>query len=143
MTLTDAEKFQKRMYCTGDMVSLRDGDLYFNGRADTQIKHMGYRIELEEIQNVVISMPAISQAAIFYHKAHAAYGKIIGFAAASGDIAAVDVIEFVRQNLPDYMIPARMFLMPELPKNANGKVDRQALKASIAERLSTSDTGSV
>ena len=118
----------KRAYRTGDLVCEVDGKLYFQGRKDNQIKHMGYRIELEEIESGLMRLPGVSQAAVVYHRQTAAYGKIFAFVAYEGHEDDKTLLRRLSEVLPSYMIPSRLNLMDSLPKNANGKVDRQALK---------------
>ena len=126
-TLTEPRRFMKRMYRTGDIVREVRGVLYFVGRKDNQVKHMGYRIELEEIEHALAKLPFISQAAVIYHRTNAAYGKLIGFVASSADIDDQDLRKALGEFLPEYMVPSRIVVRTELPKNANGKVDRQQL----------------
>jgi len=63
-TLTESNRYMKRMYRTGDLVREAAGMLHFIGRKDNQIKHMGYRIELEEIEHALAKLPQVSQAAV-------------------------------------------------------------------------------
>lgn len=126
--LKSPKRFMKRMYRTGDLVRDDGGCLYFLGRKDNQIKHMGYRIELEEIENALNGMADIKQAAVVYHRVHATHGKIIAFVAVSDDlINQVEIKRRLAALLPDYMIPSSIIVLEELPKNANGKVDRALL----------------
>ncbi|WP_022656231.1 AMP-binding protein [uncultured Desulfovibrio sp.] len=128
LTLNEPRRFMKRAYRTGDLVCEVDGKLYFQGRKDNQIKHMGYRIELEEIESGLMRLPGVSQAAVVYHRQTAAYGKIFAFVAYEGHEDDKTLLRRLSEVLPSYMIPSRLNLMDSLPKNANGKVDRQALK---------------
>jgi D-alanine--poly(phosphoribitol) ligase subunit 1 len=126
-TITDANRFMKRMYRTGDLVREVDCKLYFVGRKDNQIKHMGYRIELEEIENALVSLPQVDQAAVLYKRTQAAYGKLIAFVAYNSEASDKELLHGLGKLVPDYMIPTKLKLMPSLPKNSNGKVDRQHL----------------
>lgn len=128
LTLNEPRRFMKRAYRTGDLVCEVDGKLYFQGRKDNQIKHMGYRIELEEIESGLMRLPGVSQAAAVYLRQTDAYGKIFGFVAYEGDEDDKALLHRLGEILPSYMIPSRLNIMDALPKNANGKVDRQALK---------------
>ncbi|WP_158617448.1 amino acid adenylation domain-containing protein [Legionella sp. km772] len=127
ITLTDSKHFMKRMYKTGDLVKEEEGILYFIGRKDNQIKHMGYRIELEEIENAMAKLPHINQAAVVYQRANASYGKLIGFVASSESPEEQYLLNELEKLLPNYMIPSRIVVKKVLPKNSNGKVDRQQL----------------
>ena len=131
ITLTELRRFMKRMYRTGDLVREHEGNLYFLGRKDNQIKHMGYRIELEEIEHALVSLPLIEQAAVLYQRNNTAYGKIVAFAASKKAADSQEILRDLAKLLPSYMIPGKLLLMEALPKNANGKVDRQKLKASL------------
>ncbi|MCK9380256.1 MAG: AMP-binding protein [Sulfuritalea sp.] len=133
-TLIDSGRFMKRMYRTGDLVrEADDGTLYFLGRRDNQIKHMGYRIELEEIEHALMKLPHVNQAAAVYHRTNAAYGKLIGFVAGSDLTDEKPLLEQLANLLPNYMLPNKLVIMSKLPKNANGKVDRQQLRALLSE----------
>ncbi|MEW5965593.1 MAG: amino acid adenylation domain-containing protein [Pseudomonadota bacterium] len=115
-------------YRTGDLVQ-RDsnGWLHFRGRADFQIKHMGYRIELEEIEAAFNSLPGVKECAVVYQTLGEGLGQILAFVAAHGDVAGEDLLKQVAAILPPYMVPRRVALIDPLPKNANGKIDRGAL----------------
>lgn len=124
-----------RMYRTGDLVrrSPHDGLLYFVGRKDNQIKHMGYRIELEEIEAALVRLEHVRQAAVVYHRRSNRHGHIVGFLAADGEIDPHKLRESLGEILPSYMIPQEIYQRARLPKNANGKVDRNALLAELKD----------
>lgn len=133
ITLTDPRRFMKRMYRTGDLVQQIEGVLHFIGRKDNQVKHMGYRIELEEIEHALVKFTQINQAAVVYHRSNVAYGKLIGFVASSEDVDERALLVNLGTLLPTYMIPSRIIVRKELPKNPNGKVDRQQLLLQCAD----------
>jgi D-alanine--poly(phosphoribitol) ligase subunit 1 len=119
------------MYRTGDLVRESGGCLYFVGRKDNQIKHMGYRIELEEIEAAIGRLDYVVQAAVVYKRVRDSFGHIVAYVAGGG--AAIDDARLradLKTLLPAYMLPNRFVLCDELPKNANGKVDRARLKDS-------------
>lgn len=130
-TLSEPRRFMKRMYRTGDLVREVNGVLHFVGRKDNQVKHMGYRIELEEIEHALVKLPQINQAAVIYQRTNAAYGKLIGFVASSADVDEKALLSQLASFLPEYMIPSSIVVKAELPKNPNGKVDRQQLTQRI------------
>ncbi len=134
VTLTEPARFMKRMYRTGDLVRRQDGLLYFVGRKDNQIKHMGYRIELEEVEHGLAKLPGVFQAAAVYHRTSSAFGKLIGFVATSETLEEAALRQQLARHLPDYMIPSRIVLTDHLPKSPNGKVDRQRLAAQLREQ---------
>jgi len=98
---------------------------------DNQIKHMGYRIELEEIEHALVRLPQIDQAAVLYQRSNAAYGKIVAFVSCKEAADEKVVLRDLAQLLPSYMIPGKLIIMEDLPKNPNGKVDRQKLKTLL------------
>jgi len=128
VTITTPSRFFKRMYHTGDLVERKKGKLYFVGRKDNQIKHMGYRIELEEIEHALIKIDGINQAAVVYERKQVTFGKLYGFVASDEKLSEEVILNKLRSILPDYMIPSKIYIQPILPKNQNGKVDKQQLK---------------
>lgn len=130
-TISDSHRFMKRMYRTGDLVREEGGMLYFIGRKDNQIKHMGYRIELEEIEHALVKLPQVDQAAVLYHRVSSAYGKIVAYVACRECQMDNELLSSLGKLLPDYMIPSKIIVLPNLPKNPNGKVDRQRLRRML------------
>lgn len=120
--------YKERMYKTGDLVELIDGKLYFKGRVDNQIKHMGYRIELEEIENALIKLPNIKQCAVIHTLSKNNFSRIIAFVAVDNGNSDRDIRNELKKYLPDYMLPNLFQFLEELPKNTNGKVDRKKLE---------------
>ena len=116
-------------YRTGDLVR-RDatGWLHFKGRADFQVKHMGYRIELEEVESAFNSLPDVKESAVIYQKVDGGLGQIVAFVSTSSADASTQLLPMVSDILPPYMVPRRLILVGQLPKNANGKIDRPALQ---------------
>jgi D-alanine--poly(phosphoribitol) ligase subunit 1 len=122
-------RFTDVWYRTGDLVR-RDlsGRLHFVGRSDFQIKHMGYRIELEEIEAALAASPEVKECAVIYRKLGDGLGEIIGFAALATPRLPEELIREVAGIVPAYMVPKRVRLLDDLPKNANGKIDRIELQ---------------
>jgi D-alanine--poly(phosphoribitol) ligase subunit 1 len=117
------------MYRTGDLVRETDGLLYFVARKDNQIKHMGYRIELEEIEAAIARLDYITQVAVVYKRVHESFGHIVAHIASANSTVDLERLRRdLKTMLPSYMIPNRFRITTALPKNANGKVDRVALK---------------
>lgn len=116
-------------YRTGDLVRrAANGQLHFTGRADFQIKHMGYRIELEEIEAALAVVPEVKECAVIYRKLGDGLGEILGFASLATPKAPEKLIQEVAEIVPPYMVPRRVTVLEGLPKNANGKIDRIALQ---------------
>ena len=118
-----------KLYKTGDLARyLADGNLEFAGRIDNQVKIRGFRIELGEIETLLAEHPIVRAAAVVVredptgNKLLAAYFSVQGHAPAQEELRA-----YLRQMVPDYMVPACFMQMDELPMNANGKIDRRAL----------------
>ena len=119
----------RSMYRTGDIVRETDGRLYFVGRRDNQVKHMGYRIELDEIEAAIARLDDVTQVAVVYKRVRDGFGHIIAhIAARDGAINETSLREDLSTLLPAYMIPNRFYITTSLPKNPNGKVDRIALR---------------
>ena len=124
--------YRKVMYRTGDLVRLGDdGLLRFKGRVDNQIKHMGYRIELEEVEAAFSALPTVHEVGVIYKTGAAGgAGSILAYVNAHDGVTSESLAKDITAALPTYMRPRTIFVRHEpLPKNANGKIDRQALKA--------------
>lgn len=120
-------------YLTGDLVRRNEtGQLFFKGRADLQVKHMGYRIELEEIEAVLSTVFGIDECAVVYQKLGDGMGQVLGFVTCDRDLNCEMLLSKLRTLLPYYMIPKRIEILSSMPKNANGKVDRQLLASEIS-----------
>jgi D-alanine--poly(phosphoribitol) ligase subunit 1 len=120
-------------YRTGDLVR-RDaqGLLHFRGRADFQIKHMGYRIELEEIEAALSSLGGVLECAVVYQGLGDGLGQIVAFTAVRIGTSEEALRQGLSALLPAYMLPRRLELLNQpLDKNANGKIDRIALQARL------------
>ncbi len=116
----------QRLYRSGDLARLRpDGRLDFLGRIDFQVKVRGYRIELGEIEAVLDAHPQVLEAVALLDERGELLACVLpqpGTSPAAGDLR-----RFARGRLPDYMLPANLRVLTELPLTANGKVDRAAL----------------
>jgi amino acid adenylation domain-containing protein len=125
-----------RIYKTGDLARLgEDGEIVLVGRADTQIKSRGYRIELGEIEAALHALDELEESAVVAVES----AGIDGLAIACGYVPRKDVVlapadlkTRLAARLPAYMIPSRWRRFERLPLNANGKVDRKALKEIFA-----------
>ena len=110
-----------------------DGRLQYLGRLDHQVKVRGFRVELGEIETTLLAQPEVRQALVRAEPGPAGL-RLVGYVAldASRDRAtATELRERLARSLPDYMVPAALVLLNELPLNANGKVDRNALVAPV------------
>ncbi|QLE78818.1 D-alanine--poly(phosphoribitol) ligase [Francisella sp. Scap27] len=120
--------YKDTVYKTGDIVYEKGGLLWFAGRVDNQIKHMGYRIELEEIESALNSLDYVNQSAALYIRERVSYGKIIAFISTQKSISESQIKNELFSILPSYMIPNIVVIKNKLPRNANGKVDKAALE---------------
>ena len=133
-----------RMYRTGDRARWNSaGYLEFLGRVDDQVKIRGFRVELGEIEAALNQHPDVRQSAVVlrgegltqkliaYVSLRRSAGKVSDAAAAEAGIPAELFNEYLRQRLPEYMIPATVAVMPSLPLTPNGKIDRRALPATV------------
>lgn len=120
-----------RLYKTGDLGRLgADGLIYFVGRADSQIKHRGYRVELGEIEAAVRAIDGISECAVVATETNVFPGTSIccAYVAEGSEHGARFMREWLRSELPQYMLPTEWLPLEALPKNANGKTDRSAVR---------------
>jgi D-alanine--poly(phosphoribitol) ligase subunit 1 len=123
------KKFNQIMYKTGDLVEKApNGYLHFKGRADNQVKHMGYRIELEEVEAAFCTLAYVNEVGVIYEKLSAELGQIVAFVSLNDDkINTQLILDDVKKILPPYMIPRQVKILDVLPKNQNGKIDRNQL----------------
>lgn len=118
------KKYSEKVYKTGDIVYEKNNILNFSGRKDYQIKHMGYRIELEEIECAINTLNYVNQSAVIYKRQRDEFGSIIAFIKLNIKVHEDSIIKELKKYLPNYMIPHKVIITDDLPKNANGKVDR-------------------
>ena len=119
-----------RMYRTGDLVRyLPDGNMEFLGRSDDQVKIRGFRIELGEIEAVLAAHSSVKQAVVLARESSDGAKRLLswfvlrpGFTTTSDDLR-----NYLKQQLPDYMVPVAILPLPRIPLTPNGKIDRQAL----------------
>lgn len=118
------------IYRTGDLVKYNEyGELMYVSRKDFQIKHMGHRVELGEIETAVSSIKGIETGVCLHDNAK---DQIVLFLIGE-DIKDKEVKEILRTKLQEYMIPNRIIHLDELPYNANGKINRKKLKEKLKE----------
>lgn len=121
-----------RMYRTGDRGRLRpDGNLEFLGRMDTQIKLRGYRIEPSEIEAGLLRHPAVQQACVVLRQDLPGDSRLVAYIQLAGTSSpgVQELGDFLRRSFPSYLIPALFVRVAQMPRNGNGKLDRNALPA--------------
>ncbi|HKQ09534.1 MAG TPA: non-ribosomal peptide synthetase, partial [Blastocatellia bacterium] len=118
----------ERMYRTGDIAKWRDdGKIEYLGRGDDQIKLRGYLIELAEVEGALRQWPGIRQAAVVLKQDASAGKHLVAYVTADEPIDASQIRSHLRQTLPEYMVPALIVQLPQMPLTANGKLDRKSL----------------
>lgn len=130
-----AEKFlpdyfnkEERMYRTGDIGRyLPNGELLCLGRIDSQVKVRGYRIELEEIENVLLKNPDIKECVVSTKKNNEDEKILVGYYIADRIITTTELTQFLKKSMPDYMIPEVFTRIEKIPLTPNGKVNHLAL----------------
>lgn len=122
--------YPELIYRTGDIVYRNErGELIFKGRNDSLIKHQGKRIELAEIEHVIINMlQLVKNGCAVYDTANK---EIVFFCETETELPVGKLRREIAEALPNYMVPSRFIFMPELPRNINGKIDRLKLKQSV------------
>jgi non-ribosomal peptide synthetase component F/acyl carrier protein len=125
-----SEEPAARLYRTGDMVRWREnGELVYVGRVDAQVKVRGFRVELGEIEARLIQCPLVKECAVAVVEPGPGDKRLVAYVVGR-DNDAVDVNQlrsFLKENLPDYMIPSVFLMLEKMPLLPNGKIDRRAL----------------
>jgi amino acid adenylation domain-containing protein len=117
-----------RLYRTGDIGRYReDGVIEFYGRKDSQVKIRGFRIELGEIENRLAQFEQVNDAVVVVREEKGGGKFLAAYFTGNSALGVTELQDYLRQYLPEYMIPASYRWMESFPLNANGKVDRNAL----------------
>ncbi|GAA4671143.1 amino acid adenylation domain-containing protein [Phytohabitans rumicis] len=127
----------QRMYRTGDVVSRDpDGTLHFHGRRDHQVKVRGFRIELGEIEHALAAHPAVAAAVVAVHRAGTPDAALVAYTRpANGTaVSAAALRDYVRERLPQHLVPHHYLSVDDFQYTRNGKVDRAALPAPDGSR---------
>ena len=118
---------EERLYRTGDLGRWReDGNLEYLGRMDDQVKIRGYRIELGEIEQALTSHTAVSQCVVIARAINNTSDKEL-IAYTTGEATAEELKAYLKEKLPQYMVPSYYVKLESIPLTSNGKVDRKAL----------------
>lgn len=138
------EETDTKLYCTGDLVRyLNDGNIEYLGRIDHQIKMRGFRIELGEIEFYLRQHPQVQDGVVIASEEGSSQHLIAYIVPQNSTVLAGNLVEsliqFLTQQLPNYMVPSIFVLLEKLPLNANGKLDRKALPAPDTYHRSNTD----
>jgi amino acid adenylation domain-containing protein len=138
-----------RLYRTGDLVRYRaDGEIEYVGRRDEQVKVRGYRIELGEVEAVVREHGRVRAAVVVAREDQPGEKRLVAYivaasesagGAAGGESLSRELQAYLKQRLPEYMVPTAFVELAEMPLTAHGKVDRRALPASEQSRSETEE----
>jgi len=121
-----------RIYKTGDLARyLPNGEIEFAGRTDDQVKIRGYRVELKEIESVLGSHSGVREVAVIARENEAGEKSLIAYVVPSREQTptGAELRTYLKQKLPNYMVPAAFVLLEAMPKTPNGKVNRRGMPA--------------
>ena len=130
---------KSRLYKTGDLARyLPDGHIEYLGRIDYQIKLRGFRIELGEIETALLQHPEVKEGVVIVREDTSNENHLVGYIVAETGQDSLQVISqlrrFLKQQLPDFMVPTIFMALEAMPLTPNGKVDRKALPEPDASR---------
>ena len=123
-----------RLYRTGDLCRyLSDGNIEFQGRIDHQVKIRGFRIELGEIESVLSRHPAVKEVVVLAREEVAGDKRLAAYLVTGADaVSPGELRTYLKDQLPEYMLPSAFVFLDALPLSSSGKVDRSALPAPEA-----------
>ncbi len=119
-----------KLYKTGDLARyLPNGDIEYLGRIDHQVKLRGFRIELGEIEAVINQHPLVEEAVVMVREDQPGDQRLVAYLVTNTGVALniAELRESLKQQLPDYMVPAALMTVESIPLTTNGKADRSAL----------------
>ncbi|WP_455715508.1 non-ribosomal peptide synthetase [Anaerosporobacter sp.] len=117
-----------RLYRTGDVAQwLNNGELKLLGRIDSQVKVRGFRIELGEIENLFIKFNKVKNCAVAVKEVENGDKVLVAYYTSNETLLVSEINQYLKENLPEYMIPGIYIQVDEIPLTPNGKIDRNAL----------------
>src|SRR3984957_5373867 len=127
----------QRLYKTGDLARyLPDGNIQYLGRGDYQVKIRGFRIELGEIEAALSQHSTVAQSVVTVHEGALGERRLVAYVVAQPDCGptAIELRTFLKDKLPEHVVPAVFLMLERFPLTPNGKVDRRALPAPTDTR---------
>jgi amino acid adenylation domain-containing protein len=129
---------QRRYYRTGDLGRLRgDGSIEFNGRKDSQVKLRGYRIELSEIEAILQQHPAVQESTAMIREDQPGLKQLVAYIVPPPQELVIptghEFRQFLKEKLPDYMVPSAIMILNAIPLLHNGKVNYRQLPVPVPE----------
>jgi amino acid adenylation domain-containing protein len=127
--LNNPFKSNSRIYKTGDLARyLPNGNIEYLGRIDNQVKIRGFRIEIGEIENVLDKHPQVEEGVVVVREDSRRHKQLVAYVVAGQSQPSIpELRQFLKAQLPDYMIPGVFVILEALPLTPNGKVDRREL----------------
>ena len=127
-----------KLYKTGDLVVRHaNGDIEYINRLDNQVKLRGYRIELGEVEAVLRKMEGLQDCAVALRTLPNGEQGLVAYVVKKPGVNGIPIRDFLKKQLPDYMVPGVIMELPELPQTGTGKLDRRALPNPDARQLET------
>ncbi|MCB2354686.1 non-ribosomal peptide synthetase [Clostridium estertheticum] len=121
----------ERMYCTGDLVRwFPDGNIEFLGRIDQQVKIRGYRIEIGEIEYQILKHHSIKEVIVIAIEDDEIERYLCAYFVSDTDLKVKELREYLKDKLPNYMLPSYFIRLDKMPLSTSGKIDRKALPKS-------------
>lgn len=127
------KSYPEIIYRTGDLAFINEkGEIIFKGRKDTLIKHMGYRIELAEIEHIVVNnLKIVENCCVIYDDVKK---QIVMIYESKNEFESSKIRKTLAESMPKYMIPTSYIKLDEMPRNINGKIDRLKLKTEYINK---------
>ncbi|MCP6760233.1 MAG: amino acid adenylation domain-containing protein [Fischerella sp. CENA71] len=131
---------ETKLYKTGDLVRyLKDGNLEYLGRCDEQVKIRGFRVELAEIATIITQHPDVQESVVINEKDEQENQLLIAYIVTEKQNIAAQLLPYLQQKLPNYMLPSAFVVLNALPLTPNGKIDKRALPTDKLIRANTTE----
>jgi amino acid adenylation domain-containing protein len=129
-----------RLYRTGDVARFRpDGEIEFLGRSDHQVKVRGFRVELGEVEAALAKHPAVRQVAVTAREGAGSATQLVAYVVYERVVDVPELQQYLRERLPEYMVPGWVVALDEMPLTPNIKIDRGALSKRDLPGLDLTD----